>query len=138
MESLNKFVQGERGKGEEGKSGLSRGSARGLLCTAVGPMLEGTGFGAALATVSTPEPQPKDGPGPRVRVGGTRRWTAETSGSARGGKGLGLWVEVEGGVVPGHGGESAERRRAALLTRQYQMLRRAEASTAKKVLWGSD
>lgn len=54
------------------------------------------------------------------------------------GRGPGLWVEVEGGTVPGHRVESGERRRAALLTRLYQMLRRAGASTAKKVLWGSD
>lgn len=40
--------------------------------------------------------------------------------------------------MPGRQGRTGERRRAALLTRLYQMLRRAEASTAKKVLWGSD
>jgi hypothetical protein len=44
-----------------------------------------------------------------------------------------LRVEVEGGTEPGRrGGKQGKTTAAALLTRLYQMLRRARASTAKK------
>lgn len=136
VESLTKFVPRRKGE-ERGRKIWARPKERvgSALCAAAGPTQGGAGIWGSSDGIP---------PGAlargRVQIRGfaqPRRWNKE---------GEDEWVWCEGAGVPGSGWklgagwcrEAGRKRREALLTRLYQMLRRAGASTAKKVLWGSD
>ena len=136
VESLNKSVP-RRKREERGRKVWTRPKERvgSALCAAAGPTQGGAGIWGSSDGIHSGALARG-----RVQIRGfaqPKRWNKDSEDE---------WVWCDGAGVPdsrwklgaGLCREAGRKRREALLTRLYQMLRRAGASTAKKVLWGSD